>query len=252
LNAAVSDWAAVSNRSMYPLSNLVVSGGCLFAEQFGDAFLELLCACGVALRCSLTVRTSVGSTGSRSWVRASIRDLRCRLSFRRLTSSSLMGQGTAHRAQRPGSSTAHWPGPGRTLGSGSGTPDSSAVGRRRWPSHQSGPKLSSVWCAAVVSRRRRPRRGRCPPPTQGDRAAPAAMTHRGPVRVVDALRPAGRGDLGLKHRDHHRHPGSHAHRQQPLPRRAGDIGQRQPNLLRQIRQHHGGIGRVSNANSCST
>ena len=39
------------------------------------------------------VRRSAGSTGSRSRVRASMRDLRCRLSFRRLISSLPTGQG---------------------------------------------------------------------------------------------------------------------------------------------------------------
>lgn len=42
------------------------------------------------------------------------------------------------------------------------------------------------------------------------------MPVRGPVRVVLALRPGQALQLGLKHRLHHRHPGGHAHRQQPL------------------------------------
>jgi hypothetical protein len=62
------------------------------------------------------------------------------------------------------------------------------------------------------------------------------VAHRGPVRVVLALRPTCRGDLGLEHRLHHRHPGGHAHRQQALPGSTGDIGQRQLDFLRQIRQ----------------
>ena len=74
------------------------------------------------------------------------------------------------------------------------------------------------------------------------------MAHRGPVRIMLAFRPGHPGDLGLEHCLHHRHPGGHAHRQQPLPRGTGDIGHRQLDLLRQIRQHHG-IGRVSETNS---
>src|SRR6202171_3113371 len=72
--------------------------------------------------------------------------------------------------------------------------------------------------------------------------------HRGPRRIVLALGPARLGHFGLKHRGHHCHPGGHAHRQQPLPGHAGDVGHRQCDLLRQIGQHHG-IGRVSKANS---
>jgi hypothetical protein len=94
----------------------------------------------------------------------------------------------------------------------------------------------------------RPRPGhRDPAAAESDRAAPAAMAHRGPIRVVRALRPARLGDLGLEHRLHHRHPGGHAHRQQPLARNTGDVGHRQPDLRRQLGQP-GGIGSVSEAN----
>jgi hypothetical protein len=65
---------------------------------------------------------------------------------------------------------------------------------------------------------------------------------------VLALRSARLGDLGVKHRGHHRQPGGHPHRQQALPGSAGDIGHRQLNLLRQIGQRSG-ISRVSKANS---
>ena len=64
----------------------------------------------------------------------------------------------------------------------------------------------------------------------------------------DPDRPGHLGDLGLKHRLHHRHPGGHAHRQQPLPRGAGDIGHCQLDLLWQIGQARG-VGRVGQANS---
>ncbi len=95
----------------------------------------------------------------------------------------------------------------------------------------------------------RPRPGhRHPPPAQGHRPPLAAVAHRGPAAVVLALRPARLADLGLKHRLHHRHPGGHAQRQQPLPRSTGDVGHRQPDFLGQIRQRDG-IGRVSEANS---
>ncbi|WP_207386276.1 hypothetical protein [Protofrankia symbiont of Coriaria ruscifolia] len=53
-----------------------------------------------------TLRARTGRTGSRSRVRASMRDLRRRLSFFWSISSLLMGQGATHRAQRAGSSTA--------------------------------------------------------------------------------------------------------------------------------------------------
>jgi len=89
---------------------------------------------------------------------------------------------------------------------------------------------------------------RHPTPAEGHRAAPAAVAHRGPVPVVLALRPGHLGDLGLKHRLHHRHPGGHAHRQQPLPRGAGDIAHCQLDLLWQIGQARG-VGRVGQANS---
>ena len=48
------------------------------------------------LRCSSTVRTRTGRTGSRWRVRASMRDLRCRAALRWLISSSPMGQGATH------------------------------------------------------------------------------------------------------------------------------------------------------------
>jgi hypothetical protein len=68
------------------------------------------------------------------------------------------------------------------------------------------------------------------------------------TRIVLAFRATRLGDLGLKHCLHHCQPRGHAHRQQALPRRAGDIGHRQRDLLRQIRQHHA-IGRVNETNS---
>jgi hypothetical protein len=74
------------------------------------------------------------------------------------------------------------------------------------------------------------------------------VAHRGPAAVVLALRPEHLGDLGLKHRGHHRHPGGNTHRQQPFTRGAGNIGHRQPNILWQIGQC-GDVSRVSEANS---
>ena len=47
----------------------------------------------MVLRRSSTLRTRIGSTGSRWRVRASIRDLRCRACLRWLISSSPIGQG---------------------------------------------------------------------------------------------------------------------------------------------------------------
>ena len=64
-------------------------------------------AAAVARRWS-TVRTSTGSTGSRSRVRASMRAFRRLAALRWLISSSLTGQGATHRPQRAGSSIAHW------------------------------------------------------------------------------------------------------------------------------------------------
>jgi hypothetical protein len=55
-----------------------------------------------------TVRTSTGSTGSRSRVRASMRAFPRLAALRWLTSSSPTGQGATHRPQRAGSSIAHW------------------------------------------------------------------------------------------------------------------------------------------------
>jgi hypothetical protein len=62
----------------------------------------------VVLRRSSTACTRTGRTGSRSRVRASIRDLRCLAALRWLISSSPMGQGATHGPQRVGSSSAHW------------------------------------------------------------------------------------------------------------------------------------------------
>jgi hypothetical protein len=61
-------------------------------------------------------------------------------------------------------------------------------------------------------------------------------------------RTAARLDLGLKHRLHHAQPRGHAHRQQPLPGRAGEISQRELNLLWQLRKD-AGVTRVSEPNS---
>jgi hypothetical protein len=83
---------------------------------------------------------------------------------------------------------------------------------------------------------------------KGYRALLGAMAHRDSVWVVLALQPGDFGDLGLKHRLHHRQSGGHAHRQQALPGGPGDAGHRQRNLLRQFGQP-GGVGRVSEANS---
>jgi len=88
---------------------------------------------------------------------------------------------------------------------------------------------------------------RRPAPAQGDRTATRAVAHRGPLGVVLALGPACLADFGLKHRGHHRQPGGHAHRQQPLPGRTSDVGHRQLDLLRQIGKY-GSVGRVSQAN----
>ena len=62
----------------------------------------------VVARRSATVRTRTGRTGRRSRVRASMRALRWRVAFLRLTSSAPTGQGATQWAQRPGSSTAQW------------------------------------------------------------------------------------------------------------------------------------------------
>lgn len=51
--------------------------------------------------------TSAGSTGSRSRVRASMRDFRCDRSFLWEASLALTGQRTAHGPHRAGSSSAH-------------------------------------------------------------------------------------------------------------------------------------------------
>ena len=75
---------------------------------------------------------------------------------------------------------------------------------------------------------------RHPPPAQHHRPAASAVTYRGTPRVMLTSQPARRGDLRVEHRAHHRHPGGHAHRQQPFPGRPGDIGQCQPHLGRQI------------------
>src|ERR1700730_8943316 len=56
------------------------------------------------------------------------------------------------------------------------------------------------------------------------------MTHRGPVRIMLAFLSGHLSDLGFEQCLHHCHPGGHAHRQQPLSRRASDIGQRQCDL----------------------
>jgi hypothetical protein len=53
---------------------------------------------------------------------------------------------------------------------------------------------------------------------------------------VLALRPTGGGDLGVEHGPHHRHPSGHTQGQQPLPGHAGNISQREPDMIRQIRQ----------------
>jgi hypothetical protein len=65
------------------------------------------------------------------------------------------------------------------------------------------------------------------------------VAHRGPVRIVLALRPTRLGDLGFKHRSYHRHPGGNAHRHQPFTRGAGNIGHRQLDLLWQIGKRDG-------------
>ena len=62
----------------------------------------------VMVRMSLSRATSMGSTGSRSRVRWSVRDLRDRISFCRARSSARIGHGAAHGAHRDGSSIAHW------------------------------------------------------------------------------------------------------------------------------------------------
>ena len=56
--------------------------------------------------CPAAERTRTGSTGSRSRVRASIRDLRRRSSLRVLISALLTGLGAAHGPHRAGSSVA--------------------------------------------------------------------------------------------------------------------------------------------------
>jgi hypothetical protein len=43
------------------------------------------------------------------------------------------------------------------------------------------------------------------------------------------------GHLGLGHHLHQRQPGGHAHRQQPLAGHAGDAGEHERHLFRQIR-----------------
>jgi len=77
-----------------------------------------------------------------------------------------------------------------------------------------------------------PRPGhRQPPATQGHRPAADPVPDRDPIRVVPALRPGHLGDLGLEHGLHHRQTRGHAHRQQPLTRRPGDVSQREHRLL---------------------
>ena len=67
------------------------------------------CSSAWASACCWAVeRTRAGRTGSRSRVRVSIRDLRCRWTLPWMVSARPTGQGTAHCAHRAGSSTAHW------------------------------------------------------------------------------------------------------------------------------------------------
>ena len=81
-----------------------------------------------------------------------------------------------------------------------------------------------------------PRPGhRHPAPTQGDRAALAAVAHRGPGRVVPALRPGQRGHVGVHQRLHDLQAGTHGQRQQTLLHVLGDLGHRHSDLLRQRR-----------------
>ena len=77
-------------------------------------------------------------------------------------------------------------------------------------------------------------RFRGPCPEQATRKKPGPSSQPGPPP-------------GLDQRLHHRHPGGHAHRQQPLARNTGDVGHRQLDLLRQLGQP-GGVGSVSEMN----
>ncbi len=61
----------------------------------------------VRARSAATQATRVGSTGNRSRVRVSMRDLRCRRAFLWEASLALTGHRTAHGPQRAGSSSAH-------------------------------------------------------------------------------------------------------------------------------------------------
>ncbi len=72
---------------------------------------------------------------------------------------------------------------------------------------------------------------RHPPAAQGHRAVLAAVTHRCPLRVVAALRPADPGHVRFHHRRHHLHPGRHGEGQQALLNGAGDLGQLHDQLL---------------------
>jgi hypothetical protein len=58
--------------------------------------------------CRAAQRTRTGRTGSRSRVRASIRDLRCRWALPWTVSAGPTRQGATQNAHRLGSSTAHW------------------------------------------------------------------------------------------------------------------------------------------------
>ena len=75
-----------------------------------------------------------------------------------------------------------------------------------------------------------------PDPAAAQHHAPrlCAVTDGGPTRRVPPLRAADAGDVLFHDRVHHLQPGGHGQRQQPLLRRAGQLGQRHRHLLRQL------------------
>jgi hypothetical protein len=74
----------------------------------GAAAVAAASRAAASLRAWSRVVIRAGSTGMRSRVRWSIRDLRRLAIFAGLMSSFRTGEGTAHFAQRAGSAAAHW------------------------------------------------------------------------------------------------------------------------------------------------